>query len=193
MENQQEKKDYIIYEIRCNTSDCTDVYVGSTCNMPNRKKEHRTNSKTLNNKLYQTIREHGGWKNWKIHEIKIVCDITRQEAHILEEAHRIEINATLNMIRAFLTVTERLEIQSDYITTYRLEHKEQISEQRKAYRLSHKEQIREQCKAYRLEHKEQHKKQLICTCGGKFIRPHKARHEESKMHQAYIKQKQNIL
>tara|TARA_R110002012_G_scaffold176_1_gene619 strand:+ start:31 stop:366 length:336 start_codon:yes stop_codon:yes gene_type:complete len=65
----------IIYKIRCKDKKITDCYIGSTCNLTQRKYEHKRNSTTTHRHeysyfLYETIRENGGWDNWEMIPIK---------------------------------------------------------------------------------------------------------------------------
>jgi hypothetical protein len=53
-----------VYKIYCKNSDITDCYVGSTKNLINRIKQHKTAIKHYKLKLYSFIREHGGIANW---------------------------------------------------------------------------------------------------------------------------------
>ena len=61
----------IIYKITCNDESISDVYVGHTTNFVQRKHAHKiscTNIKSPNYKcrLYNVIRNNGGWDNWKM-------------------------------------------------------------------------------------------------------------------------------
>ena len=61
----------IIYKITCIEPNITDVYVGHTTNFVQRKHAHKqscTNQNIANYKckLYEVIRNNGGWKNWKM-------------------------------------------------------------------------------------------------------------------------------
>jgi hypothetical protein len=65
----------IIYKIVCNDLNITDVYVGHTTNFINRKALHKSNcnninGKSYNLKIYNTIRNNGGWLNWSMIEIE---------------------------------------------------------------------------------------------------------------------------
>jgi hypothetical protein len=92
---------YYIYKICCD--DCPDyVYVGSTKAFRERKHRHKLdcnneNSSKINRKLYTTIRENGGWDNWRMVIIEECGEITFTEARIKEEEHRVKLNANLNM------------------------------------------------------------------------------------------------
>ena len=70
-----------VYIIRCNDKSITDCYIGSTTDMYNREKNHRNkwndiNYRSYNYKLYQFIRENGGWENWEMKKIFDVEDDT---------------------------------------------------------------------------------------------------------------------
>ena len=71
-------KNYIIYKIVCD--DLPEfIYVGSTSDWIKRKRQHsqhykNEDSKEYNYKVYRTIRENGGWENWRmiqIHQVKV--------------------------------------------------------------------------------------------------------------------------
>ena len=61
----------IIYKITCDDSNISDLYVGHTTNFVQRKHAHKQsciNEKSPNYKykLYEVIRNNGGWENWKM-------------------------------------------------------------------------------------------------------------------------------
>ena len=58
-----------IYQLECSFEGCDDFYIGSTTNMKDRKKGHKSdctnvNSNSYNYKVYKYIRETGGFNNW---------------------------------------------------------------------------------------------------------------------------------
>jgi hypothetical protein len=53
-----------IYMISCKDYTVDDVYVGQTRNFGKRKMYHERDSQTSSLKLYEYIRNHGGWDNW---------------------------------------------------------------------------------------------------------------------------------
>ena len=59
----------------------------------------------------------------------------------------------------------------------------------KEYRDDNKELRNENQKIYYKNNLEKYKKKSICECGGKYSYHHKSRHEKSKTHQDYIKEK----
>jgi len=153
----------IIYKITCNDSMVTECYVGHTTNFVKRKYHHRERCNTMDCKIYQIIRENGGWKNWTMTPIcEYPCE-NRIQACIKEEEYRVELQAELNSRKCVNTRQQYCE-----------ENKEQIAKKTKEYREQHKEQIAKQRKEYREQHKEQIAKQ------------NKKRYEEKK-HQNFIK------
>jgi hypothetical protein len=102
----------IIYKLVCLDTTYPEVYVGSTTCFKQRKSNHKSkcyneNAKEYNYKIYQYIREHGGFGNFTMVEIeKYPCEDGRQlEAR--EEHWRKELKATLNGQKAFTTDEER--------------------------------------------------------------------------------------
>jgi hypothetical protein len=93
----------IIYKITCKDSSIKDVYVGHTTNFVQRKHAHKQtciNDKSPNHqcKLYKTIRENGGWYNWKMEIIHFFNCKDHYEARIKEQEYFVSLNATLNSI-----------------------------------------------------------------------------------------------
>ena len=58
----------IIYKIVCKDLIIKDIYVGHTTNFVQRKHAHKQSCKKLNHsyKLYNCIRDNGGWNNWNM-------------------------------------------------------------------------------------------------------------------------------
>ena len=108
---------YILYKITI--ADYT--YIGSTRDWIQRQRNHKSNclnakSPAHNLKLYQTIRENGGWdaiEKSPIEEYECNGPI---QARIREEHWRREYNAQLNMMRAHLTREERNDYNRDHAT-----------------------------------------------------------------------------
>jgi len=104
----------VIYKIVCQDESVTECYVGHTTNFKSRKNQHKCRSKTINFKLYQMIRENGGWDNWTMTPIcEYPCENLIQ-ACIKEEECRIELQASLNSMKAHQTKEERKEQNKVY-------------------------------------------------------------------------------
>jgi hypothetical protein len=95
----------IIYKIYCKDSYITDVYIGHTTNFTKRKYHHKTCCNNLNNKLkiYNTIRENGGWENWNMTEIEKYNCKNSTDARIKEQEHYVFFKATLNSCPPFVS------------------------------------------------------------------------------------------
>ena len=88
----------IIYKIYCIDKTITDVYIGHTTNFTKRKYQHKFSCSNLGNKLkiYNIIRQTGGWNNWNMIEISKYNCKDKTEARIKELFHYEELNSTLN-------------------------------------------------------------------------------------------------
>jgi hypothetical protein len=93
----------IIYKITCKDSAITHVYVGHTTNFVQRKHAHKqscisSKSPNHNCKVYQVIRDNGGWNNWKMEIINFFDCKDHYEARKKEQEYFISLNANLNSI-----------------------------------------------------------------------------------------------
>lgn len=146
---------YIIYKIQIKDY----IYIGSTQNFTIRKARHKTCCNNGNDTLvYRTIREHGGWDCCSMVPVKEIEVESKTQAHIAEEAVRVEYNAQMNTIRAYRTEEERKEYHRQLDQTKeRKEYKRQYeqTEERKEYRRhrNQTEEYKEYQKQYRLAKK----------------------------------------
>ncbi len=95
----------IIYKIQ-HLDDETLLYVGHTTDFTQRKSSHKANLKNTNNKaynfkVYQMIRDHGGWEMFNMTEIKAFSCSNKREAEAEEDKVMREMKATMNMNRAY--------------------------------------------------------------------------------------------
>jgi len=154
---------YYIYKICCD--DCPDyVYVGSTKTFRQRKAQHKHDCNTGNiKKLYNTIRENGGWENWRMVILEDCGEITLTQARIKEEEHRVKLNGNLNMIKC-------KRDKKKYDKEYYENNKEKILEYNKEYYENNKEEIN---------------KKVKCECGCdiqlKFLKGHKLTEKHKKL------------
>jgi len=211
----------IIYKLVKNDDyENENVYVGSTTDFVKRKNCHKSkccneNNKLYNLKVYQNIRENGGWENWKMIELeKFPCN-DNNEAHAREEYWRCEFNAKLNTIRAFTTKEQKIKEMKQYYTEnadkmkeygekYRTENSDKIKQLQKQYKTENADKIKQLQKQYYTEHAEKMKKQMNqyytenaekihqkydCDCGGKYTHQNKSSHFKTKRHMKYINNK----
>ena len=117
----------IIYKITCNDPNVKDVYVGHTTNFVQRKHAHKQsciNEKSANNKckLYDVIRNNGGWVNWNMEIINFFNCKTHYEARIKEQEYFVLLNANLNSIEPMppkkpkLVISTPIELNNDDIS-----------------------------------------------------------------------------
>ena len=112
----------VIYKITCNEPNVTDKYVGHTTNFVQRKSSHKnstTNEKSdcYNLKLYKTIRENGGWENWRMEMVYFYNCKNLHEAKLKEQEYFIELKATLNSIEP---------VKTKHIDTVKTKHVEPV-------------------------------------------------------------------
>ena len=149
---------YIFYKIV--SEDCPDyIYIGSTKSFRSRKYQHKNsciniNQKGYNLKLYQKIRENGGWDNWKMIIIEEGNDLTFTQARIKEEELRVNYNGNLNSQKAYVTEEQAKERDKKLTKEYQKNNKEKLYEKRKEYNEKNKEYITERNKEYYLKNKE---------------------------------------
>jgi hypothetical protein len=147
---------YYFYKIVCDDLP-NFVYVGSTMSFANRKYEHKRtcnneNRKNHNCKIYTTIRDNGGWDNFRmvcIHQQEVD---NKRRAEQIEEDYRVELNGNMNDRRAFRTEEQRKEDQ-------------------KEYRGNNKDYFNEY-----------YKEKITCECGCEIRRNHIARHKRTDKH-----------
>lgn len=138
----------IIYKIVCNDLTITEVYVGHTTAFKERKSKHKHSCNTESNrdykaKVYQYIRENGGWDNFSMIEIeKYPCN-DFNEARARERYWYEELNANLNTKCPTLDIEKKIENKKKYDEIYNEINKERKSQQSKYYRETHKDHVKE--------------------------------------------------
>ena len=166
-------KQSVIYKIFCKDTAVTDCYVGRTCSFVSRTNQHKTcctnqNSGSYGYKLYNKIRETGGWDNWDIKEIESVEHdssdtlIARQR----EAFWFYELKATLNKNTPNQSQKESCKMWykknptyfHDYGIEYYNKNKETIQEKQKVYYSENKKKIADACKAWVENNRERNRK-----------------------------------
>jgi hypothetical protein len=171
----------IIYKICCNDININECYVGHTTNFIKRKNYHKIscnnpNDKNhYNNKVYQFIRNSGGWDNWSIIPVEeFPCENVIQ-AIIRERYWYEKINATLNTDKPHRNSREYYE-----------DNKEIIKEKNKKYIDNNKEKIQLYKKDLYDKQKEDLKKKVNCICGSIICNYSYNLHLKSKKHINYL-------
>ena len=158
----------VIYKIQ--HKDNNDLlYVGHTTNFTKRKNEHKSGvicetSNAYNHKVYQMIRENGGWLDFNMVVVKdFPCENNRQ-AEAEEDRIIREMKTTMNTIRASHSQKEYYQDNKEY----KIEYQHQYYEKNKE-KISTK-----------------NNKVCLCKCGKTYTHHHKLRHEKSQFHLNYI-------
>jgi len=179
--------DYIFYKITCLDDSADLCYVGSTVNWKERQRLHKLrctneNGKRYNTKVYKTIRANGGWDNFKMIEIGTAKQLTLRQAGQIEEEYRIELKASMNDRRCYLSKEQKREHDKEY----REANKEHIKEYQKEYNTNNKDKKKEQNKEYRTNNIDKIKanasQKISCECGCQFRRDSLAKHKKTQKH-----------
>lgn len=172
--------DYIFYKIVNVNGDVDLCYVGSTANWKLRRHHHKSSCNCETDrghhyKVYETIRENGGWDEFKMVEIGRAEQLTLTQAHQKEEEYRVELKANMNGRKCFGD-------KKEYNKQYRIDNPERAKQyyidnakRAKQYRIDNADKIKEQT-SFR----------TYCECGGSYTYQHKSKHLKTKKHQAYI-------
>ncbi len=106
----------IIYKIHCLNPDVKDIYVGHTTNFTKRKYHHKidcNNGKKL--RIYNIIRDNGGWENWDMIELAKYNCKDSVEARIKEQEHYNLLNPSLNSLKPLSVKPYQNWIKADVI------------------------------------------------------------------------------
>lgn len=190
----------VIYKIFCKDLNITDIYIGSTTDFNKRKIKHKSdcyneNDRKYNIKLYQFIRNNGGWDNFEMIIVEKYSCNSKLEAEIKERYFIEELKATLNSYIPTRTIKEYYQDNQDKKKEkdkeYYKNNKEKIKEYRKEYNKNNKEIIKEKEKEYYENNKikifERIKEKFNCECGGCYTKVNKNTHYKTKIHQEYLK------
>ena len=124
------------------------IYIGSTTNFIQRKKSHKKtcnkeNDKDYNLKLYQYIRENGGWNDWTMIQIQPYSCNSKKELETEERRFIEQLKAKLNNN---IPTTTQVE--------YHYDNREKILEKQKEYYYDNKDKIVEKNKKWYNDNKE---------------------------------------
>ena len=90
-------KNTTIYLIGCKDTNIPNTYVGHTTNFEQRCEDHEKCVTTSDRKLYNFIRNHGGWSNWYIKPLSKISCKNKSEATLEELYWYIKMKSTLNI------------------------------------------------------------------------------------------------
>ena len=157
------------------------VYVGSTTNFTKRKNKHKSCCKNQPTKLYEMIRENGGWECFNMIIIKEYPCQTKKELLQEEDCVMREFKSSLNTIRSYVSYEESLELMKEY----NKKNKEEINKKQKIFYEKNKQKILKESKEYLEKNKEEINKRR---------RERYNKEEASKRNkEAYQKKKNNAI
>jgi hypothetical protein len=174
------------------------VYVGHTTNFDKRKTAHKSsckneNEKHYNLKVYQMIRQNGGWDMFKMIEVQKYPCADKREAERRENEVMKEVKASMNTYKSFRTEEEKTEYHKEYTKEYNETNKPKLQQQMKEYYETNKPKIQEQKKEYRENNKpkiqernkeyyEANNEKVKCECGCEIVKSKLKRHQATKKH-----------
>jgi hypothetical protein len=85
-----------VYKIVCKDPTITEFYIGSTKNLNKRIISHKCNSNKKNYKVYNFIKENGGWDNWNIIVEQETPNYEKYDREILEQSYIELLEPQLN-------------------------------------------------------------------------------------------------
>ena len=151
-----------IYKIYCKLSGIDEYYVGSTANFISRCVLHKSDCNNIkspryNYKLYNYIRNNGGWENFTVEVLeKVSCD-SRTELNIKEEYWQNLLQPTLNINKAHITDEELKEYNNKRFKEYYKNNKIKINKNKRA--IIHCDKCD---KTYKRSDKAKHQKTKYC-------------------------------
>jgi hypothetical protein len=173
-----------IYKITCNLPTINEIYIGSTADYESRcirhwSDCHNVNSPNYSFKVYNYIRNNGGFGNFTIDVIEHYPCANKTEMRIREQYYINTLKPTLNSIRAFRSEEELKEYNNqyrtdnkDYYNQYNNQYRTDNLDYFKQYRNNNKDQLKSksnqiiQCsncdKSYRKKCKSKHVRTEYC-------------------------------
>ena len=170
------------YKIATKDSNNQNCYVGLTTNFNNRLVDHKKCAKAVNTKshnthykVYDFIRNNGGWDSFTMSVLESKAFDTEHEARVLERHYVETLNATLNGNTPSRTQKEYIEDTREHRRSYLLEWRKKNLELKKKldrdYYVRNKEHIL--CK-------------YTCACGAIIANNSRLRHNTTQKHQTYL-------
>ena len=213
--------DYTFYKIVCLDNSVELCYVGSTADFNKRRSTHKSdcnneNSKKYNLKIYKTIRENGGWDNFKMIQLGTREQLNKRQAEQIEDEYRITLKANMNTIRCFTTEEQKQEQMKERNKKYRKSNIDKILEYQQKYREENKNYFKEYNQKYQQNYREENRNKKLeynqnyrednrdkinekalekvkCECGCMICKTHLSRHQKSPKHINLINKINSIM
>jgi len=155
----------IIYKIICKDINIKDIYVGHTTSFKDRKREHKSRiNKNYKFKIYETIRNNGGWDNWEMIEIEKYPCKDSNEARTREKYHCELLKSNLNMYSPVIDIEKLKSYRKDYLKKYNARLSEEQKNKKKQYNIIYKNLT------------------FVCSCNKEIKNLNKYKHLKSAIH-----------
>ena len=162
------------------------IYIGSSTNYTRRKQCHKDRTKNKTTKLYETIRNNGGFDNFIMEEIKKFPCNSKKELEIEEQKCMEEYNCTLNTLKSFITEEDKkIRDAKSHKKLYEInkeERKKYVNEWINNNREKHNEYNRKT----KAKYKEYNKEKVTCECGAVIARWGLYQHKKTKQHKLFF-------
>ena len=147
---------FTIYRIVSKNQELKNCYIGKTRNLTSRIRQHKSDSINIQSRrynlpMYQYIREHGGFENFEVINLKDIWIDGAENTSIHEQYYFELYGGFINCLNTYYPNRKARETS----LIYYYKHKEQVTEYQAKYRNEHKEQTVK----YYIEHKEKIKEQ----------------------------------
>ena len=174
------------YRFVCNDPEIKSSYVGHTTNFRERKTSHKVACNNEHNrdyhiKIYQIIRDNGGWDNWRMIEIEKRLVKDKREAERIEQEWIEKMEADMNSHKAF-----NVETAKEIMHQYYIKNVDKYKEQHHQYYIENISKIKEQHHQYWLKNAdkiyEKAKEKITCECGCTIRQDSLIKHKKSPKH-----------
>jgi hypothetical protein len=171
-----------VYKLFCKDETIKDCYIGSSVNIQSRLHKHKSNTQNENSpkhhlRVYQKIRECGGWDNWKCEILDELENPSRSQLIELERMYYEENieNATLNTTYCGRTKKETNKAWWAKNPNYMIDYREKYPEKVKTYNNNYYAKNHERIKEY-------YKQKVVCSCGCQLNKGSLLKHLKTKKH-----------
>jgi hypothetical protein len=180
----------IIYKIVCKDPTITSFYIGSTINFTKRKHCHKNKcnnekDKNYNLKVYQTIRNNGGFENWSMILVENYPCKNKREAEKREQYWKDELKPDLNIMNCFIyefTKKENPEeFNKEYYQKILLKNPNYIKERYEKNLLKNPDFYKEKYQ----KNKEKKLQKITCDCGSITCYDNLSNHKKTLKHKSY--------
>jgi len=156
-----ETTEIIFYRFVCDDPNIINTYVGHTTNFIRRKSRHKDccicqKYKRYHNRVYQVIRDNGGWDNWNMIEIHRQFCIDDVDARKKEQEFIEYYNCDMNSRNAYTSRIDYMKNQVEYSRKRREEKLDEIKLKKKEYHKKNKDKLN----AKSIEYYEKNKDEL---------------------------------